>query len=81
MLAVFDRRLEWLREVFGDKNREVRVVCLVFLGLIGVAVDNGQSVFVVFCGDLSGRIRTEGTHLVVKGRCVVDQLRFIEVLV
>ena len=60
MFAVLNRCLERFGEVLGHQEGKVGVVGLVFLGLVGVAVDHGKSVFVVFGGHFAGGVRTEG---------------------
>ena len=81
LLAVFDRRPEGLRKVLGDEQREVRIVRLVLLTLIGVTVYHRQMIVIVLRGDFSGRIRAEGAHLVVEGGGIVDQLCLVEILI
>ena len=81
MLAVFDGRLKGLGEVFGHQKGKVGVVGLIFLGLVGMAVDHRQAIFVILCGHLSRRIGTEGTHLIVEGGGIIHQLGLVEVLI
>ena len=46
-----------------------------------MSVDNGQAVLVVFRGNLTGRVGTEGADLVVKGGGIVYQLGLVQVIV
>lgn len=67
MLAVFNRLVKRLGEVLAHQQGEIGVVGLVFLGLVGMSVDNGQAVLVVLRGNLSGWVGAEGADLVIKG--------------
>ena len=73
--------MEGLGEVLGNKQREVRVVCFEFLALVSMSVYNRQIVVIIFRSYFAGRIRAERADLVVKRRCVVNKLRFIQILV
>lgn len=50
-------------------------------GIIGMAVHHGKPALIVFRRHLSRRIRTEGAHLIIKGRRIENQLRFIQILI
>ena len=81
MLAVLNRGFKWLGKVFGYQESKVSIICLIFLGFIGVTVNNSKAVFVVFCGNLSRWIGTEGPYFVIEGGSVINKLGLIKVLV
>ena len=81
MLSVFNGRFKRRCEVLGDKQRKIRVLCLVVLGLIGMAVDDGQSFILVLSRHLSRWIGTKYSHLVVKCGRIVDKFCFVELFI
>ena len=44
-------------------------------------IDYGKTVIIVLGCHLSGRIGTEGTHLIIKGRCMINKFCLIEIAV
>ena len=58
VLAVFNGLVKGLGEVLADKKGKVGVVGLIFLGLVGMSVDNRKPVLVVFRGHFPGWVGT-----------------------
>ena len=46
-----------------------------------MTVYNCQTVFIILSCHLTGRVRTEGTHFVVKSRGIVNEFCLVQVLV
>ena len=46
-----------------------------------MTVYNCQTVFIILSCHLTGRVRTEGTHFVVKSRGIVNKFCLVQVLV
>ena len=78
-LCVGDGLVERLGEVVADQNGQVCVVALLLLE--AVAVDDSEVVVVVFLGHKAAGILAEGTHFVVPGGRVADQLALVQDLV
>ena len=81
MLAVFNRGLKRFGKVFGYQKGKVGIGSFILFGFVCMAVYHCQSVFIVFGSDLAGRVGTESTNFVVKGRGIVDQLGFVEIFI
>ena len=46
-----------------------------------MTIYDSQAVLIVFGSNLTGRVRTEGTHFVVKSRDIVNEFCLVQVLV
>ena len=75
-LRVSDGLIERVVEVVGNKNGKICVVGFKFL--VGVTVDYGKIVVIVFLADKTARILAESANLVLERLGIADELRLVE---
>ena len=78
-LRVSDGLIERVVEVVGNKNGKICVVGFKFL--VGVTVDYGKIVVIVFLADKTARILAESANLVLERLRIAYQLRFVKNLI